>query len=63
MRPPYSAIGTGAMSSTMTGGYVQQVPYAEGGSQTQHSQLGMKTFLLLVSQLHLYSAYTLYTEP
>ena len=63
MRPPYSAISTGAMSSTMTGGYVQQVPYAEGGAQTQHCQPGMKTFLLLLSQLYLYSAYRLYTEP
>ena len=42
MRPPSSAMSTGARSqphlSTMTGGYVQQVPYPEGGAQTQQSQ-------------------------
>ena len=46
MRPPYSAIGTGAMSqlhlSTMTGGYV---PHPEGGAQTQHPQLGKDIIL------------------
>ena len=44
MRPPSSAMSTGARSQPhlsticMTGGYVQQVPYPEGGAQTQQSQ-------------------------
>ena len=49
MGPPSSAASTGTRSqlhsSTMTGGYVQQVLYPEGGTQTQHSQLG-KDFIL-----------------
>ena len=44
MRPPPSAASTGARSqphsSTITGGYVQQVPYSKDDAQTQHSQLG-----------------------
>ena len=43
MRHPPAA-NTSARSqlhwSTMTGGYVQQVPYPEGGAKTRHSQLG-----------------------
>ena len=38
----------------MTGGYVQQVPYPEGGAQTQRSQLG-KDFVLATG---LYDNYT-----
>ena len=44
MRPPLSAASTGARSqlhsSTITGGYVQQVPYPKDDTQTRHSQLG-----------------------
>ena len=48
-------------SSTITEGYA---PHPEGGAQTQHSQLGKDILLdTHVSQLHLYSQYTLYTEP
>ena len=44
MKPPPSAASTGARSqphsSTITGGYVQQVPYPKDGAQTRHSRLG-----------------------
>ena len=44
MRPPSSAASAGArsqlQSSAMTGHCVQQVPYPQGGAQTQRSQLG-----------------------
>ena len=47
MRPPPSAASTGARSqphlSTITRGYVQQVPYPKDDAQTRHSQLGEYT--------------------
>ena len=64
MRPPYSAASTGARSqlhsSTMTGGYVQQVPYPEGGPQTQHSQLGEDFIMFISHKIHLLSEHALH---
>ena len=60
MRPP-SAASTGARSqqhsSTITGGYVQQVPYPKDDAQTWHSQLG--EYFILATRLY---TYTLYIE-
>ena len=66
MRPPYSAASTGTRSqlhsSTMTGGYVQQVPHPEGGTQTQHSQLG-EDFIMFLCHNYTYAGeHALHTE-
>ena len=59
MRPPLSAASTGARSqlhsSTITGGYVQQVPYSKDDTQTRHSQLGQ--YFILATQLYTYTVY------
>ena len=63
MRPPSSAASTGARSqphsSTITGSYVQQMPYPKDDAQTRHSQLG--EYFILATRLYTYTLYMIHS--